>query len=89
MKNVRIRFHTKIHEAKYRIRFRHLDGQELDGYLNKTNDKCEWLCSFYWKFIMTGFFVATVGISATTILICRISHGNFDAEYLYLPIKLE
>lgn len=56
-------------------------------FLVETNNKCEFMWRFYFKFIVGGFAVITVIVATLSTLFCFWFNGDFDPRYVYHPFR--
>lgn len=63
-------------------------GDDSFEILARVNSKCDWLCEFYMKFYVGGFFVSNLLMSTASILICWMKNGHFDTNSVYHILKM-
>lgn len=61
---------------------------EFLHFLTNANDRSERIWWILFKYILFVFFIATVSLSAMSIVFCLLLNGNFDVEFLYHPDKI-
>lgn len=64
-------------------------GQNTNSYeiLTNTNNKCEWMWKMYFYFLIY-VVMSTYSMSATSMLLRWMTHGDLEIEYFYHPVKL-
>lgn len=64
-------------------------GQNTNSYeiLTNTNNKCEWMWKLYFYFLIY-VVMSTYSMSATSMLLRWMTHGDLEIEYFYHPVKL-
>lgn len=64
-------------------------GQKTNSFdiLTNTNSKCEWIWRMYFYF-QIYVVISTYSMSATSILLRWMTHGDLNIEFFYHPVKL-
>lgn len=73
----------------HEISFEYIDeNDDSFQFLARANSKCEWIWKMYIKLVLFGFPSTTFLAAAASVAICWLAKGNFDAKYLFYPLKL-
>lgn len=62
--------------------------ESLFRFLAQTNTRCEWLWSFFFKYVMAGYCGSLAVASVGSILFCFIFIGQVESDYLFSPYRL-
>lgn len=56
--------------------------------LERTNQKCQRIWRFYFKFILVGFVLNNAMTFLASILLCYLRKKHFDQNYVYRTFRL-
>lgn len=63
------------------------ENDDTFQFLVETNETCEWIWKFYFKFVICGFAVCTLIVSSLSFLFCLLINDHFDSRYVYHPFR--
>lgn len=52
-------------------------------FLIETNDKCEWICKMFFKYVMGAFSIVVTLICIASVWFSWFMMGQFDVHYVY------